>query len=143
MLEIQDAMYDRAKDDATLQGKTGYAAANPRIYWLHPPSTPLVNDTYPAYIIMYSYFSGGARAIGASAWPNRVFSLEVRSASPTTNADIVDRLIELFDEYRFTTTNHPSSMWVQLLAFRELGMDSSTYHFRTLVEFEVSNITDS
>ena len=112
MNTVHAYIYDRMKDDATIQTLTGYDP-------LVEGSTPLVfhrmaqheqfkglSASTPAYLVFSTFGGGTTRTANGKARPNRTLSIDVFTRTPTVGSDIYERLVTLLHEHSIETDHY-------------------------------------
>lgn len=105
MDEIKKAYYDLLKNDATLQGLTGYTASDPRIYEWFPPMDVPLSATYPAFILYRVANYGRSRSYVDRAELGDIFlHLDIYARDSDTKGNVALRIRNILDLYGAVTT---------------------------------------
>lgn len=100
--KIDEWLYDLLKDNATLQGYTGYTASDPRIYWFWPDLDMAETiGTSGAYITYYRQTIdslAGNDVIWALQKGDCIYSIDIFSRSDTTLDNCFNKIDDLLDE---------------------------------------------
>lgn len=113
MQEIEDKVFDMMAGDATIQGYTGYSAADERIYHDWPPEDVALSAMLPAYITMR--FLAPAPIIEAEnvqpvQFPDEMMELNVWANSALLRSQVAERLMDIFWSRAGMVTKH-TEIW--------------------------------
>ncbi len=101
MNEIKDFIIDGIViPDATIQGLTGYVAADPRVYEWYPADDPAFDTTYPAYIIYrIARYGRGIDFVDKAEIGDIFFHFDIFAMDSDTIGSIAEQLETLLDHY--------------------------------------------
>jgi len=99
MQEIEDKIFDMIAQDVTIQGYTGYLAADERVYHDWPPEDVELSAAKPAYITM-RFLSPGpiieAEYVQPVQFPDETVELNVWANSALLRSQVAERLMDIF-----------------------------------------------
>jgi hypothetical protein len=123
MLEIDKAIVDRVKNDATIQTIMGGTATDRRIYAWYPTGDIIYTEGRVEVAIIYRVAVEGYawRWSYPSQFADMQLFMRVLSISQLKLGQTAERLIDLFDKGSLQTTNW-SVRWIQIVSMVE-GMN--------------------
>ena len=105
--EFRKEWFDLVADDVTIQGLTGYAVADKRVYLSWPPEGITVSATKPAYMT-YELGTGGAidqsRYVYSAQYEDIIIEANVWANTPDTRDRVAERLRDLFKDHHWDLT---------------------------------------
>lgn len=103
--EIKKAYYDLLKNDATLQGLTGYTASDPRIYEWFPPVDINFSSALPAAILYRSASYGrSGNYVDRAEIGDILLHFDIYAYDSDTKGDVALRIRNVLDLYGAITT---------------------------------------
>lgn len=123
MQEIREAFNDFLENDAGIQGMTGYAVGDTRVYEESPPEKIVMNSTYPVYIT-WKWSSPGGIMQGEytqkAQYPDEFADVNVYAVTSVLRDQVSERIgLILKDKdwntvsYRVLTTDQMGSNDIQ------------------------------
>lgn len=127
MDEVKEHVYGLLKNDATMQGYTGYAVTDPRIYEWYPSFEPVLSTALPGYIVYRSLSPGrGGIYVDRAQSGDIYLHFDIFAYNSNSKGLIARRIVDLLDQYGpFATTNF-RVLNMQVTEDMEMGVEGES-----------------
>lgn len=130
MIDINDAIYLKLKNDATLSGITGKTSSDARVYPSWPDREIRIDNAQPAYIAIFDTTIGSPEL----DCEHPSFQISVFAKRNSTAVSARSRIIDLLDKATLTASAHTVVKIARGTSNHLFEDDTKRHHWATIYE---------